>query len=81
MKRLLWFSPSTSLGYTEMLMRRRIDKAAAREIHDARDLGASVVEWVVISALLVGIAIAVGTVLMNSLEDKAKSIDLDTSTP
>ncbi len=47
----------------------------------ARDRGASVVEWVVISALLVGIAAAVGTILLQKLKTKADSINLDTGTP
>lgn len=38
--------------------------------------GASSVEWVVITALLVGIAGAVGVVLLKTIEGKANSIDL-----
>jgi hypothetical protein len=34
------------------------------------------VEWVVITALLVGIAVAVGAILLNTITDKADSIDL-----
>lgn len=42
------------------------------------DRGASAVEWVVITALVVGIAIAVGAILMTTIENKANSINLDT---
>lgn len=40
--------------------------------------GASAVEWVVITALLVGIALAVGAVLLKTIKGKADSINLDT---
>jgi hypothetical protein len=38
--------------------------------------GASAVEWVLISALLIGVAIAVGAIIMTKLTEKADSIDL-----
>jgi Flp pilus assembly protein TadG len=38
--------------------------------------GASAVEWVLISALLIGIAIAVGAIILAKLTKKADSIDL-----
>ena len=46
-------NPSTPLGFLELLVRGRIDRARNRTIDDPRDLGASVVEWVIISALVV----------------------------
>ncbi|MBT0772254.1 hypothetical protein KIH74_25135 [Kineosporia sp. J2-2] len=72
------FSPASVAGYAELIIRRRVDRARARQIHGPGDVGASVVEWVVISALLVGIAAAVGAVLLQKLRDKADSINLDT---
>jgi hypothetical protein len=75
------FDPTSAVGFGEMLIRRRIDAARGRVIRGARDRGASVVEWVVISALLVGIAAAVGTILLQKLKTKADSINLDTGTP
>jgi hypothetical protein len=36
------------------------------------------VEWVLITALLIGIALAVGGILMNTLKGKADEINLDT---
>jgi hypothetical protein len=71
-------SPATPAGYAELLIRGRIDRARARTQGSARDLGASVVEWVIISALLVGIAVAVGGILLTRLSEKATSINLDT---
>ncbi len=41
--------------------------------------GASSVEWVVITALLVGIAVAVGAVLLRTIKGKADSINLDSA--
>jgi Flp pilus assembly protein TadG len=38
--------------------------------------GASAVEWVLISALLIGVALAVGKIIMDKLKAKAGSIDL-----
>lgn len=40
--------------------------------------GASAVEWVVITAIVVGIATAVGLVLKNLIEGKAGEINLET---
>jgi hypothetical protein len=75
------FSPATPAGYAELLIRGRIDRARARSLDTVRDRGASVVEWVIISALLVGIAVAVGGVLLTKLRTKADSINLNTTTP
>jgi len=52
------------------LVRGRLARARSAET------GASAVEWVVITALLVGIAVAVGAILLNTITDKADSIDL-----
>lgn len=41
------------------------------------DRGASAVEWVVITGILVAIAIAVGAILMTTISNKATSINLD----
>ncbi|GAA0608755.1 hypothetical protein HPO96_30875 [Kribbella sandramycini] len=38
--------------------------------------GASAVEWVLISALLIGIAIAVGAIILDKLTGKAENLDL-----
>jgi Flp pilus assembly pilin Flp len=38
--------------------------------------GASAVEWVLISALLIGVAIAVGAIIMAKLTGKANNLNL-----
>lgn len=54
-----------------LMLGARLDRARDDE------RGASAVEWVVITALLVGIAAAVGAILLNTIESKATSINLD----
>jgi hypothetical protein len=50
---------------------------AGRIAHARRsELGASAVEWVLISALLIGIAIAVGAIILAKLTGKANDLDL-----
>jgi hypothetical protein len=71
--------PCTPAGYAELMVRGRIDRARMLAESDSPlDRGASVVEWVIISALVVGIAVAVGAILLNRLRDKANSINFDT---
>ena len=72
-------SPATPAGFLELVVRTLIGRALGRAIHGPRDLGASVVEWVVISAIVVLIAVTVGGILMVTIRNKAESIDLDTS--
>jgi hypothetical protein len=74
-------NPSTPLGYAELLVRHRIDQARGRSVERPRDLGASVIEWVIISAIVVAIAIAVGATLSNLITKKASAITLDGGTP
>lgn len=52
------------------LLRGRLARARRGEA------GASAVEWVVITAILVSIAVAVGVILTNTIKGKASSIDL-----
>ena len=50
---------------------------AGRIAHARRSQrGASAVEWVLISALLIGIAIAVGAIILAKLTGKANDLDL-----
>lgn len=55
------------------------DRLVARTRRGDRELGASTVEWVVITALLVTIVLAVGLTLYNKIT--AKATDLDLTTP
>ena len=66
------FSPATPIGFLELVLRDRFDRA-----RNAPDRGASAMEWVVISAIVVAIAIAVGVILQNALETKAEDIGND----
>lgn len=58
------------LTLMSILLRGRVAKARRSE------RGASAVEWVVITAILVSIAVAVGLILTNKIKGKADSIDL-----
>jgi hypothetical protein len=73
-------NPSTPAGYAELLIRSRIDRAIARNEDERREVGASVVEWVIITALLVTLAIGVGAVIVKAVQDKADSINLGAGT-
>lgn len=63
------FSPATPIGFLELMLRGRLERA-----RNADDRGASAVEWVVISAIVVAIAIAIGLILQGALEGKAEQI-------
>lgn len=56
------------------------DKALARVRNGDQDpeSGASLVEWVLITAVLVGIAVTVGLIIRNKLVTKSNSINFDT---
>ena len=58
------------LALMSILLRGRLAHARRSE------RGASAVEWVVITAILVSIAVAVGLILTNKFKGKADSIDL-----
>jgi Flp pilus assembly protein TadG len=53
----------------KIMLAGRVDRARRSE------RGASAVEWVVITALLIGIAVAVGVIVMKKLTDKANSLN------
>jgi hypothetical protein len=69
-------NPGTPFGYATMLVRARIDRA--RALSASGDAGASVIEWVIITALLLAIALAVGVTLRATITKKASDIKLDT---
>ena len=66
------FSPATMVGFLELILRDRFDRARTADTR-----GASAVEWVVISAIVVAIALAVGLALTNALKSKAGTISND----
>jgi Flp pilus assembly pilin Flp len=51
-------------------------RIAAQQRRRRSEAGASAVEWVVITAILVSVTIAVGLILTNKIKGKAEGIDL-----
>jgi hypothetical protein len=70
--RLFGADPATPLGFLVLLLHDRRARLAA-----SVDRGASAIEWVVISALLIGIALALGLVIQRKVLNKADSLNLD----
>lgn len=65
----MYFAPWTPLGFIELEIRRRVDRARATS-----DLGASVIEWVIITGVLVALAGAVGILIYKRIESAAEGI-------
>jgi len=63
------FSPWTPWGFLSVELRRRIDRARSEAEH-----GASTIEWVIITGILVLLAAAVGLVIYNMVTSQAASI-------
>lgn len=61
------------LRLLKIMLDARFDRA-----RNASERGATAVEWVVITAILVAIATAIGLTLSNLIKGKADSINLDT---
>ncbi len=72
--------PSTPLGYAELLIRNRIHRARTRVISGPSDLGASAVEWVIISALVIGVCVAVSAALKTKLTDQVGKLNVGDQT-
>jgi hypothetical protein len=62
---------TTPWGFLAFELRRRIDRARSTE-----DLGASAIEWVIITGVLVALAAAVGLIIYNMVRDQANNIDI-----
>ena len=62
---------TTPWGYAYLQLRCRMDHARANP-----ERGASAIEWVIITAVLVAIAAAVGLVIYNLVVDNAKKLDV-----
>ena len=65
------FSPLTPWGFLTMELRRRYARARASD-----DRGASAIEWVIITGILVAIAGVVGVIIYNLVKSKAESIQM-----
>jgi Flp pilus assembly pilin Flp len=61
-------NPASPLGFLIAVLDARLSRARAAE------RGASAVEWVIISAIVVGICIAVAAVLSKALQGEAGEI-------
>jgi Flp pilus assembly pilin Flp len=70
----VFWSASGPVHYLHLLLQHHLYRA-----RHAEDRGASAIEWVIISAILVAIAVAVGGVIYNKIKDKADSLNLDTT--
>jgi hypothetical protein len=65
----MYFSPTNPMLFLANEVRRRFARARASE-----DLGASAIEWVIITGILVAIAAAIGVVIFNLINNEAESI-------
>ncbi|TQL01862.1 hypothetical protein [Cellulomonas sp. SLBN-39] len=65
------FAPWTPAGFIELELRRRVARARATQ-----DRGASAIEWVIITGILVAVAVAVGAVLYARITEEANSITI-----
>lgn len=66
---------SGPLLFLELVLRKRVDRAKA--LGEAGDRGASAVEWVIITSVLVAIVAVVGTLLYTKLQTAATNINVD----
>ena len=62
---------ASPLGVLQLELLRRWDRIRDNE------RGASAIEWVIISATLAALAIAVGLIIYNLVQDKANTIDIN----
>lgn len=72
----MYFTTPGPLNYAETHVRRRMAKACGLAQDGER--GASAIEWVIISAILIVIVGIVGGILITKLTAKATSLDLTT---
>lgn len=63
-------SPTSPVGWMLLILRTRIDDARQNP-----DRGASAIEWVIITAIVVGLAAAVGWAVWNFVQDEKATIE------
>lgn len=71
----MYFTTAGPLNYAEAGVRLRVAKASG--LAQGGERGASAIEWVIISAVLILIAGVVGGILYAKISDKANSLDLN----
>jgi ABC-type nitrate/sulfonate/bicarbonate transport system permease component len=64
-------SPGTPVGFVVMELRRRFARARA-----ADDVGASAIEWVIITGFLIAIALGVGALIISKVNKAANDITI-----
>ena len=68
---MMMFNPNNpTVIFVRAMLAARIQRARRLEG------GASALEWVLISALLIGVALAVGKIILDKLTQKANDLDL-----
>jgi hypothetical protein len=67
---------TTPMGFIALVLMARVDRLRRGDL----SRGASAIEWVIISAVLGALAIAVGWIIYNKVNDKANQINI-TNTP
>jgi hypothetical protein len=73
----MYFTTPGPLNYAEAEVRLRMAKASGLSQDGER--GASAIEWVIISAILILITGVVGGILLSKLTQKAEDLDLNSS--
>ncbi|MDM7831255.1 hypothetical protein [Cellulomonas edaphi] len=69
-------SPLTPQGFMLMELRRRFARARSTE-----DLGASAIEWVIITGILVLLTAFVGKIIYDKVVASANNLDTDPAAP
>ena len=71
----MYFDSAGPANYLESVLRRRAERA--RELGDHGDLGASAIEWVIISAVLIILVGIVAGVLYTKVRSAAENLDVN----
>jgi hypothetical protein len=73
--RMFSLAATSPIGFAVLLLRERLARVRASDDRTAADRGASAIEWVVITAMLVVIAGAVFAVIYAKIISAAEAID------
>jgi hypothetical protein len=65
-------NPATPVGFMALVLLARVDRLRRGDL----SRGASAIEWVIISAVLGALAIAVGVIIYNKVNAKANQINI-----
>jgi hypothetical protein len=70
------FGPGSAIGFLLLHLRVRIDRARASE-----EVGASTIEWVIITGVLVALAACVGVIIYQIVRNRAESVNIPADPP